>query len=593
MGLVMLGLVATGATLGYGWSERQGLAQLSAVATERLELYASALEAEIARYAYLPGLMAIDTDIAALLADPTDADKRQQANRTLARMNARAGSLQMQILGGDGKPLASSDSAAAAPTAARPSLPAADDITDFFAANPVNGNTEYYFVYVLRREAAGSPKIVVKVSLAPLEATWVDLGARSQSERLLVLDENNVIVMCSVPAWKYRTLGVLDPARLRSLGRYAQAPLLPLALATEVRLNPGIVLVRATDPPDADGRQRMALERNIVPLAARLMAMSDSSEVERNARYAAWGGAAGGAAVALLLLYLLQRWLAVRQLQRARNALQRAHDQLERQVSERTSQLQSANDELKRQIEQRLQAEDELVQAGKLAVLGQMSAGLSHEINQPLTALRALSRNTLRLLEAGRVPAVADNLRAIDEMAERMGRIITQLKSFARKGQTSSGAVDLGQAVHDVLVLLDHRLREMCVQVKTDLPPEVRVRADITRLEQVLVNLATNALDAMAKSPVRELGISAQHQGPRLTVCVSDSGHGVDEATMARLLEPFFTTKPAGEGLGLGLVISSKIIHEFGGTLKALRGTVGMRFEFDLEVIEEEKDVHV
>jgi two-component system C4-dicarboxylate transport sensor histidine kinase DctB len=469
-------------------------------------------------------------------------------------------------------------------------MPAADDITDFFAANPANGSTDYFFVHTVQREGSRGAKIVIKVSLAPLEATWIDLAQRSQSERLMVVDENNVIVMCSVPAWKYRTVGVLDTARLRASGRYAQAPLLPLSQRTEVRLTPGIVLVRVTDPPEPDTRQRIAQERNIVPLAARLVAMSDLSEIQRNARYAAWGGGAAGAATGLLLLYLMQRRRAMRQLFQARNALQRAHDQLERQVDERTSQLRSANDELKHQIEQRVQAEDELMQAGKLAVLGQMSAGISHEINQPLTALRALSRNTIRLLENGRTQAVSDNLRSIDEMAERMGRIITQLKTFARKGGSTSGVVDLSVAVHDVLLLLDHRLREEQVNVKLALPAGARVRADITRLEQVLVNLITNALDAMAQSATRELRIEAVQHEHKLSIAVIDSGHGVDDASLARLLEPFFTTKPAGQGLGLGLVISSKIVHEFGGTLRAIRGNIGMRFEFDLEMVE---DMHV
>lgn len=592
MGLLVVALVAGGASIGYTLSERQGLAQLSAVATERLELYAQALEAEIARHAYLPGLVAIDPDIAALLADPADEAKRQRAHRTLARMNVRAGSLLMQIIDAEGRTLASSDAGAARPVP-RPALPAADDISDFFAAHPHNGSTEYHVVHALRRDGGPGPRILVKLSLAPLEATWIDLGARSQSERLLVLDENNVIVMCSVPAWKYRRLGSVDVQRLRATGRYGSAPLLPLQLATEVRLNQGLVLVRVQDPPEPAARQQLAQERMIVPLAARLMALSDPSEVRRTARQAGVGGAAAGAALGLLLLYLRQRRRALRQLQRARNALQAAHDQLEVQVNERTHQLRSANEELQRQIDQRQQAEEELVQAGKLAVLGQMSAGLSHEINQPLTALRALSRNGLRLIEGGRVPEAAGNLRAIDEMAERMGRIVTQLKSFARRGQAGSEVVDLGQAVQDALLLLDHRLREAHVAVWIDVAPQLRVKADITRLEQVLVNLVGNALDAMAGTDRRELNIAAQRQGDRVLVTVSDTGHGVEESAMKRLMEPFFTTKPAGQGLGLGLVISSKIIHEFGGSLRARRARVGMQFEFDLALAEPREPQHV
>jgi two-component system C4-dicarboxylate transport sensor histidine kinase DctB len=291
----------------------------------------------------------------------------------------------------------------------------------------------------------------------------------------------------------------------------------------------------------------------------------------------------------LLALYLLHRRRALQQLFKARNALQQAHDQLERQVDERTRELRGANEELKRQIAQRLQAEDELMQAGKLAVLGQMSAGISHEINQPLTALRALSRNTLLLLESGRTKTVAENLKAIDDMVERMGRITLQLKSFARKGASIATPVELDAAVKSVLLLLEHRLRAERIEVRVDLRPGLQVRGDINRLEQVLLNLATNAVDAMNGSSEKRLSITSAWIEGRAVVSVTDTGAGMDEEDFGHLFEPFFTTKPAGQGLGLGLVISSKIIREFGGTLRARRGDEGgMVFEFDLEAVRKE-----
>jgi two-component system, NtrC family, C4-dicarboxylate transport sensor histidine kinase DctB len=589
MGVLMLGLVAAGMGLGYAWSERNGLAQLSAATNKRLDLYASALEAELARYAYLPSLIAIDADIAALLATPDSAQARQRANRTLARMNVRAGSIQMYIVSTGDELLATSNSHLSPNetdgTVARAerSRVAKSDKDTFFAANLIDGTTDYYFAHGVSRNGVRVAQIVVKVSLVPLEVTWIDLGLRTQSERLLVVDENDVVVMSSVPSWKYRTLGATDNAQLRTSGRYAQATLLPLGFAPQNRIEEGAAIVRVIEPAEPGTPLRLAQERAIVPLAARLVVLSDLSDVRRNARYAAWGGGAAGAALGLLMLYLLYRRRAMRQLFQARNALQEAHDQLERQVDERTGQLQAANDELKRQIAQRLQTEDELVQAGKMAVLGQMSAGISHEINQPLTALRALSRNTIKLFDGGRTQAVSDNLRSIDEMAERMGRIVTQLKSFARKGVASSEAVDLAVAVHEVLLLLEHRLRIERVAVVSEIPPGTQVRADITRLEQVLVNLVTNAIDAMAHTTTRVLRISAVRRDNRVVVAVIDSGQGVNDASMARLFEPFFTTKPAGQGLGLGLVISSKIVREFGGTLRASRVDEGMQFEFDLE----------
>ena len=591
LGLLTLALIALGMVLGYRVSERSGLAQLAAVANERLELYASTLETELARYAYLPSLIAIDEDVQALIDDPHNAQLQQHARLKLARVNVRAGSLLIFVTAPDGEALAASNGyqrLGGEVPGVRTPLPEAarrlgEDATDFFASNETDGTTDYYFVQPMRRGGAYRGHIVVKVSLAPLEATWVDLGLRSQSEKLLVVDGNDVVIMSSVPAWKYRMLGSVNVEALQASGRYAGATLAPLGMSTESTANAGSTVVRIADVQSAGHSLHLAQERPVVQLAVRLMTLSDPTDVWRQARYAAWGGGAGGAAVGLLALYLLHRRRAMRQLFKARNALQQAHDQLERQVDERTRELRNTNDELKRQIAQRLQAEDELMQAGKLAALGQMSAGISHEINQPLTALRALSRNTMLLLQGGRTQAVADNLKLIDDMAERMGRITRQLKSFARKGGSIAEPVDLGAAVTSVLLLLEHRLRAERVEVVVDLPAGVHVRGDTNRLEQVLLNLIGNAVDAMAACADKRLSIraSAGDDG-RVTVQVSDTGTGIAEEDLARLFEPFFTTKPAGQGLGLGLVISSKIVREFGGTLRAHPAEQGMVFEFDL-----------
>ncbi|MBK7615002.1 MAG: sensor histidine kinase [Burkholderiales bacterium] len=581
IGLLALCPVLVGALLGYRLSERAGLSQLAAVANERLELYAATLEAELARFAYLPSLIASEPDVQALLAAPADAALRERAGRTLARVGVRAGANLIVVASPSGEQLATSSpqrgSGGGAPGIANALK---DGAADFFAANESDGSTDYYFTQPVQRDERALGQIVVKVNLAPLEATWIDLGLRTQSERLLLVDENEVVVMSSVAAWKYRTVG--DAAPRHSSHRYAAASLAPLHLDRERKIEPGVALVRVPGQEDQPAASLLAQERPIVPLAARLMALSDPTLVRRQARNAAWGGGAGGALLGVLMLYAMHRRRALRQLFQARNALQQAHDQLELQVHERTRQLRSTNEELTSQIAQRVQAEGELMQAGKLAVLGQMSAGISHEINQPLTALRALSRNAIRLLDGGRTLDVASNLRNIDEMAERMGRIVNQLKSFTRKDSLTLHPVTLADAVRNVLLMLDHRLQSPHIEVQVDVPDDLQARGDTTRLEQVLLNLAGNAIDAMADAPERRLRLHAQRVGERVRIAVDDTGAGMGEAQMQRLFEPFFTTKAAGQGLGLGLVISSKIVRELGGTLRAERLTPGMCFTFDL-----------
>ena len=196
-------LVALGMAIGYRVSERGGLAQLAAVANERLELYATTLETELARYAYLPSLIAIDEDVQALLDDPHNAQLQQRARLKLARVNVRAGSILIFVTAAHGEALAGSNgyqSRGGGVPGGRTPLPEAvrqlgEDAADFFASNEADGTTDYYFVQPVSRGGGYRGHIVVKVSLAPLEATWFDLALRSQSEKLLVVGQNDEVII--------------------------------------------------------------------------------------------------------------------------------------------------------------------------------------------------------------------------------------------------------------------------------------------------------------------------------------------------------------------------------------------------------------
>jgi two-component system C4-dicarboxylate transport sensor histidine kinase DctB len=294
------------------------------------------------------------------------------------------------------------------------------------------------------------------------------------------------------------------------------------------------------------------------------------SDALRDARAAAWGAGAIVAAASLLMVVVLQRRRVISQKLAARAALQRAHDELEIKVQQRTA---------------------ELVQAGKLALLGQLSAGISHELGQPLTALRALADNGRLLLERGRTEQVVENLRSIAGLSERMGRITAQLKAFVRKAPTTIGPVRLVDAVTDAQQLLATRLHAEQVELRVEVPPALHVLCDAYRLEQVLANLMVNAADAMRSSATKQLTIRAALTGERVVVSVVDSGPGIAPPLRERLFEPFFTTKPPGEGLGLGLVISAHIVEEFGGVLRAVDVPSGAVFEFDLAPAPQESHV--
>jgi len=272
-----------------------------------------------------------------------------------------------------------------------------------------------------------------------------------------------------------------------------------------------------------------------------------------------------------------QRRAAVAQKLRAREDLQHAYDNLETMVEERTSELNAMTQSLSQEIEVRSKAEqklhitqNELFQAGKMAVLGQMSASITHELNQPLTALRTMSDNAVILLERGRLDDARRNLAKISQIAARMGAITGQLKVFARKSTTSLTSVSIPTAISNALFLVERRLQVENVRFTLQLPPDdIFAMCESNRLEQVLVNLYANALDAMNGSDVRSLRVTVECKAPLVLIHVADTGPGLSTEVYEHLFEPFFTTKPQGLGLGLGLAISEQITRQFGGMLRA------------------------
>ena len=219
--------------------------------------------------------------------------------------------------------------------------------------------------------------------------------------------------------------------------------------------------------------------------------------------------------------------------------------------------------------------QDELVQAGKLAMLGQMAAGVTHELNQPLAAIRGFADNARAYLERGQAEQASANLGHISDASARMGAIIGQLKGFARRSDTVA-RIDIAQSVRASAFLLQSEFRrcgaELELHGETD---SIEVAGDTVRLEQVFINLLRNALDAVEDAAVRKVGITLdRHQG-WARVRIADSGPGIPGDVAAHLFEPFFTTKPSGKGLGLGLAISSSIVQAMNGQLSAANGAQG------------------
>lgn len=231
------------------------------------------------------------------------------------------------------------------------------------------------------------------------------------------------------------------------------------------------------------------------------------------------------------------------------------------------------------------QTRDDLIQAAKLAALGQMAAGLSHELNQPLAAIRSHAHNGALLLERGRPEEARKAIGRIQALTTRAADLIAHLRRFARKPGVVLAPVAVGDVVETALSLFGPRFDAERVALERDLPAaRLHVHAEEIRLEQVLVNLIANALDAVAGARDATIAIGARRDGHRVEIWVADNGPGIDRAHLERIFDPFFTTKPVGSGLGLGLSLSYNIIKDLGGTLAvAETGPGGTRFLITLE----------
>ena len=601
--LFCIGLVAVATVHAYQWATKKAYEQMEDSAAGQLDLYATALENELGKHAYLACLLAGDRDIAQLVRVASNRQLIDQASSKLIKTSVTSGILGAWLLDANARVLASSDAASAIRKnfssigVAQQALRGQESRGVLGYAQ--SGSPEYLFACPVFDAEKPVAAVVIAVSLAPMEATWTGLALRSESDKPVVVDALGAIVLSSVAAWKSQSaeqllthrIGVTSSGDGKSNSKsksHQQDASYWTILPTGVDALTVRAMVRVDDQSQA---YAAVVHRRTLPrFGWHLLVFSHAAAVDRDAQLIAGVTAAVCTAAVLLCLVWQQRRRVIEQKLLTRQVLQQANDQLEQTVQQRTEELYQSNLELQHEITVRLRAEavlrkaqDELIQASKMALLGQMSASISHEVGQPLTAMRALAANAKLLLVQGRHEDVLGNLSNMIELVERMGRITTQLKSFARKGSPPQTHVHLTVAVHNAVELLRGRWQETLVQVCVDVPEQLWVICDGNRLEQVLINLMVNAIDAMQNASTKNLTVMACTQKNRVRVSIHDTGSGIAAEQREHLFEPFFTTKSTG--LGLGLVISASIIHEFGGELVAIDVPQGATFEFDLPLL--------
>ncbi|CDZ25877.1 C4-dicarboxylate transport sensor protein [Neorhizobium galegae bv. officinalis] len=556
-----------------------------------LRLAVSALDGHLKRYEALPALIADQQNIEAVILDPKNETLRATTNAYLKEINGLLKSSDIYVMTMDGETIAASnyDSPVSFVGENFTYRPYFQDAAEgrqsrFYALGTTSLKRGYYFGSPIEIGGVIRGVIVFKVDIDILEASW-----GGGDDRIFVSDPEGIIFMTGSPEWLYASILPLTPdriARTEASRRYADARLRELPVRRGSLAGRDVMTIR-------DGgveKEYLVVSQPMPDAGWTVNVLMDTGSVHTQAKTAT--------VAALLTLCLAGLGLAIVLQRRARLnerlMLQaEARNELEHRVAERTADLARVNSRIEEEIaerrltEQRLrQTQADLIQAGKLAGLGQMSAALSHELNQPLAAAKTYAETAGVLIDLGRTDDARDNVRRISALIDRMASISRHLRNFARKPNEKLGSVVLDDVMRDTLEIVAARLKAADAELDIEIDPAIpAVKAGAVRLQQVLVNIITNAADAVEGLDDRRITVSAEQAGNKVMVSVRDRGPGVAAAIHERIFDPFFTTKGVGRGLGLGLSISYNIIKDFGGSLSvADHPEGGAVFLIELEV---------
>ncbi|MEP4032796.1 ATP-binding protein [Roseibium polysiphoniae] len=536
-------------------------------AAERLTLYRQTILGEYEKYRYLPYMLARDPRATVVLnmGRPTES-----ANRFLEEVAEKSGADLLFVMDRQGRTLASSNwrdelSLVGQSYAYRPYFHTAlkGEEGQFFAIGATLGEPGLFLS--LPSPVSGEPDgvAVVKVDMEPLEQAWAKGG-----ETLFASDANGVIFLASVSDWRYRTLQeVSDDVRsqITATRQYADQPL--TALSHNPLGNEKVVTV--------DGRTYRHNSAQVGLLGWTLHFLVPIEETRKNI-WPIWASAIG-----LSLLYFVGLLIQRGRVLRRASALLRQESQGLRELNQR---LVDEVDERRRVEEELRNAQRHLARSSRLAAVGQMSAAVAHELNQPLAALRMFVAGARKFLESGNVLAVEDNLKEIDSLQHRMATLTQELKRFARPAESRIEVVDLKNCIAAAEKIARSRFEEDGVNLDLQLSDgPLNLETAPLKVEQVLVNLLRNGADSAAKVEDGEVILEVDRQGESIVVSVSDNGTGVPADLREKIFDPFFTTKLSNGGLGLGLSISDRIAEDLGGSLRVKpNATGGATFLFTL-----------
>jgi len=522
----------------------------------RLVLYAGNIEAELQRTQVVPILLSRDPALRDALENETYASTSQQ----LIGLQSDVGAASIELLDETGRVVAATDRNRLGVARATDALfvdgRRAND-TIFAVQERDAGGYGFFYARAIRTGSQILGVVTVEVDLAKFERAWSGFA-----DAVALFDSEGYVILSTEPRWRGRTEE--DALSLRDA---------PSAIVRALRFT-----------ADLTGRGPDAFLSSVAVLRSetrvrhrgwRLISFSTYDSVREKVNGVLALVIMAFALLLAMVFYLFSRraWSQSARFEQESVELRQLNMRLQREVAAREKVQKELN-----------VAEQTLVQSSKLAVLGEMSAAVSHELNQPLAAMKTYLAGARLLMNRRRSEEALVSFQRIDDLIDRMGAITRQLKSFARKASDAFEPIDLRICVAEALAMMEPRLRERRVLVVRTLPKEpVMVMGDALRLEQVLINLMRNAVDAMQDTNAPQIDL-VMTQGDTVTLTIRDNGSGIED--IEKVFEPFHTSKKAGEGVGLGLAISSGIVADHGGRLTASNlSDGGAVFEIALPIL--------
>ncbi|MNU30231.1 C4-dicarboxylate transport sensor protein DctB [compost metagenome] len=563
------------------WARDRAVADAAVQARSTGQINAALLRNNLDKFRALPFVLTQDVDLRAALQGASGA-QIESLDEKLDALSRGVGASAIYVLDKKGLAIAASNWREPA------TFVGVDyQFRPYFQGSVAHGTAEHFALgtvsheaglYLARRvdDAHGAllGVVVLKVDFRDLEADW-----RQSSAPIFVTDEHGVVLLGNIPDWRFQVLAPLPPAlaqTLRTSLQFGDARFQPLPISPPLHPVSTGQLVRTDQSLPQAAAGAPLLHTTLPVIESPGWTLHQLSPVQAAMNQATANAQLGALLAQSALAALIGVVLYRRHRNRERANQQTAiREQLAALVDERTAQLRDVNEHLLDEMDERQRAEsrlhsmqDELVQATKLALLGQVAAGVAHEINQPVAAIRTYADNAAEFLRRRDSGAAQENLGTIATLTERIGHITGELRAFSRKAGATVGPTSLMEALEGALLLVGPRARRQGVAMQRPAENEdCLVQANRVRLEQVLVNLLQNGLEALEGLPDGRIMVALQDLGATVQLRVHDNGPGLSEAARARLFTPFHTTKP--DGLGLGLVISRDIVLEFGGELRA------------------------